>query len=555
MSLLVSLIVLTIVLLLVYPLGMTITRAFVDPSLGAGTFLSSLTDPGLAEVLRNTFLLVVAAGTLALTISALLAWVNERTDAGLGLMGELLPLVPLLIPPLAGVSGWVVLFDPRVGLVNGAIRAALSPFGISFSRGPLDVYTMGGLILVSAVYLVPFAYLVLCAAFRRLDPALEEASRIHGGGPLGTFLRVTLPSVAPAIGAAGLLTVIVGVALFSVPIVIGTGARIDVLSVRIYRLVNNFPPNIGAALLLALIMVAIVQLLLVVQRRLTRTGQYAVIGGRGFHAARMRLGRWRPWVRLACVTYLVVTAVLPLLALILVSFQPFWSPVIDWQKLTSGNYQSVLFENRSTAQALLTSLTLGVVGATIGMLLAGLLMLHVHSGRPAGKRIVDTVTALPATIPHTVIAVGFLIAFISGPLPLYGTPTLLLLAYLLLFMPFAARAASAAASEVGAELNEASRVFGASERRTFSHILVPLSLPGLAAGWIMLFVFMVGELTASALLSGTANPVVGRVLLDLWSSGSFPQLAAMALIMALINGLFVLAMLRFTRRSFEVTVS
>jgi len=122
-------------------------------------------------------------------------------------------------------------------------------------------------------------------------------------------------------------------------------------------------------------------------------------------------------------------------------------------------------------------------------------------------------------------------------------------------IPYAARTANAAASDVGAELAEASRVFGASERRTFVKVLLPLALPGLAAGWVILFIHMVGELTASALLSGSSNPVVGRGLLDLWNNGSFPQLTSLAIVMSVVDSVFVIAMLRLTRRSFDVAVS
>ncbi|HEX6513145.1 MAG TPA: ABC transporter permease subunit, partial [Chloroflexota bacterium] len=192
---------------------------------------------------------------------------------------------------------------------------------------------------------------------------------------------------------------------------------------------------------------------------------------------------------------------------------------------------------------------------SVTMLLAAVLMLHVQQAKGAGRRLVDAVTALPATIPHTVIGVSFLIAFSRPPAPLYGTVYILLLAYIIMQLPYAARTASAAASDIGSELAEASRVFRASERRTFVRVLLPLALPGLAAGWIILFIHMVGELTASALLSGTSNPVVGRVILDLWNNGSFPQLTSLAIVMSVVNSVFVLAMLRLTRHTFDVTVS
>jgi iron(III) transport system permease protein len=542
--------------LLLYPLLTTVVRVISEAGTGTEVLGNGGIDSSLVTVLVNTVVVVVAGGALALVVGSGLSWINERTDASLGAVADVLPLAPLMVPPIAGVIGWVVLMDPRAGLLNVLIRTGLGAIGLNLPQGPFNLYSMAGLIVITSLYLVPYAYLVMSAALRRLDPYLEEASRVSRARPLRTFLRITLPSVGPALGAAGLLTVISGVGLFSVPIIIGTGARIDVLSVRIYRLLNTtFPPRTGAAMILALMLLLMVQALLVAQRSFIRAGEHAAIGGRGFRASRVVLGRWRGPARAAGVAYLLATAVLPALGLLLVSLQRFWTPAVRWDQLTLANYQFVLLQNRDTTRSLLTSLTLGLVGASVTMLIAALLMLRVQQTKGSGRRWVDTITALPATIPHTVIGVSFLVAFSRPPAPLYGTIYILLLAYLIMQLPYAARTAHAAASDVGSELAEASRVFRASERRTFLRVLLPLALPGLAAGWVILFIHMVGELTASALLSGTSNPVVGRVIMDLWNNGSFPQLTSLAIIMSVVDSIFVLVMLRLTRRTFDVTIS
>jgi iron(III) transport system permease protein len=545
-----------IAVLVLYPLAATVARILREAGTGSEIIGSGGLDASLLTILLNTFILVVAGGAVALATGALLAWINERTDAALGFVGDILPLAPLMVPPIAGVIGWVVLLDPRAGLLNNAIRWCLGLAGLNVADGPFNPYSWVGLILVTSLYLVPYVYLVVSAALRRLDPALEEASRVNRAGPLRTLRGVTLPAVAPALGAAGLLTVISGVGMFSVPIVIGTGARIDVLSVRIFRLLSTtFPPRTGVAMILAAMMLLVVQALLALQRTLVRSGQHAAIGGRGFRSSPVALGRWKGWARAAGVAYVVATAVLPVAGLLLVSVQHFWTPAVRWDQLTMANYQLVLFQNRDTSHSLVNSLLLGLGGATLTMLVAALLMLQVQVANGAGRRLVDGVTALPATIPHTVIGVSFLVAFSRPPLPLYGTVYILLLAYVAMQLPYAARTASSAASDVGNELAEASRVFGAGEQRTFRKILLPLALPGLAAGWVIVFVHMVGELTASALLSGTSNPVVGRVLVDLFNNGSFPQLTSLAIVMSAIDSVFVLLMLRLTRRSFDLTVS
>ena len=241
---------------------------------------------------------------------------------------------------------------------------------------------------------------------------------------------MTLPAIGPALMAAGLLTVISGVGMFSVPIVIGTGARIDVLSVRIFRLLGtSFPPRTGVALILAAMMLIVVRHFSPCSGRSSGSGQHAAIGGRGFRDAPVALGPWKLWARAAGIAYVVATAVLPAVGLLLVSVQRFWTPDVRWNQLTFANYQFVLLQNRDTSHSLLNSLLLGLTGSTLTMLLAAVLMLQVQVANGSGRRLVDAITALPATIPHTVVGVSFLVAFGRPPLPLYGTVYILLLAY------------------------------------------------------------------------------------------------------------------------------
>lgn len=499
-------------------------------------------------VLRNTAIVVTGATTLALVIGSALAWANERSDASLGLVGQLLPLSALIVPPVAGVIGWAVLLDPRVGLLNYVLRAPLDWIGLAPRDGPFDIYTMTGLVLVTGLYTVPYVYLVISAALQRLDPSLEEASRVSGAGPFATMFRVTLPAVLPALAASALLGVISGVSLFSVPAVLGGGARIEVLSVFIFRLLAEYPAQTGPALVLALVMLVFVQILLVGQSLLVRSGRNAAMAGKGFRATPVRLGRLRPFIRGLAVLYLIFTAVLPLLGLVLVSLQPFWTPMIDPSVFTLDNFRNVLFENRYTVSGLINSLSLGLAVATVNMLVTGAAMLH-FSRSPRSRRFADSLTGIPATIPHTVIGVAFILAFSAPPLKLYGTTWILFLAFLVMTLPYAGRAAASAAASIGQELGESSRVSGASDARTLVCILLPLAMPGLVAGWIMVFVHTVGEVTAAAFLSGTQNPVVGRVLLDFWNFGNFPQVAALALIITAISSSLVGLMLFLTRRA------
>lgn len=539
--------------LIVYPLGIIIWRAFfLDNGMSAAAMMAVLASPAIRGVFVNTVVVVGVSSLLALTVGSAFAWLVERTDARTGIASEFLPLVPLLVPQVSGVIGWVILLSPDAGLLNGLIRTVLGWLHIEMISGPFNVLTPVGLVCVMTLYLVPYAYLTVSAGLQNLNPSLEEAARMCGASPWRTLRRVTIPAIWPSIVSAGIIVLVFGTSMFSVPIVIGTTAHIDLLSVRIYRLLYNYPPRTDLAVVLSIAMMVIVQGALLAQWLATKSGRHAVIGGKGVAPARVALGRWRWLARSAIALYLLATAVIPVIALAVVSLQPFWSSSFSFSVLSLANYESVLFENAVTSKALINSIGIGVVGATVGMICAAMLVLFGHGGARDGKRatqaMVDGITALPASLPHTVVAVSMVLAFTGGWLNLSGTLTIVLIANLVCVIPQAMRSARAALEQVGGELIEAAHMARAQPFTCFRRVILPLMLPGLTAGWVILFVFISGELTAAALLSGPSNPVVGMVLLDLWENGSFPQLSAIALIMTLLDAVVVLAVMRGFRR-------
>jgi iron(III) transport system permease protein len=544
-------------LLVMYPLASIVLALLSDASSGKGLGI----DASVWTVLRNTLVVVAGSSLLALVVGTVLALINERTDGGFQGLGNFMPVAPLMLPSITGVLGWVVLCDPRVGLINVALRG-LTGAGEN-AEGPLNIYSLTGILFVMAVHMVPTIYLVVSAALRNIDPAVEEASRISGAGPLQTGWRVTLPAIRPALFEAWLLTIIGGISIFSVPVILGTGAQFEVMSVRIWSYLTSFPSNQSAALVLAAGMLLIVLSLRLLQRYLVPAGRQAVVGGRGVRSAPTRLGTVRHLTRALIIAYIFVSLILPLLALVLVSLEPFWTANIPWERLSLANYAKVLTQTPATIRALVNSVVLASVGATICMAVAGFLMLYLHQQGPAGRGgkkktrqggagfrgVVDLVTSLPTTIPHSLIGVGFILAFSQAPLDLYGTIWILLLAFLVMEIPYAAGAARSATSVIGHELTEASRVFRESAGGTMRRILLPLVLPGLAAGWVLVFIRVLGEVTASAMLSGTANPVVGSMLLDLWRQGNFPMMTAFALLVWFIGSALVLVMLWLNNRS------
>jgi iron(III) transport system permease protein len=542
-----------LLILTLYPIIRMISRAFFpEAGLDLSPFITTVQQPWFWPVIRNTLFAVLSAAILALAVASVLAWLNERTDAGLGWFGSFMPLMPLLIPPIAMGAGWVFLASPEIGFINGLL--SLIP-----GKPSVNIMTMPGLIFVYMLALVPYAYIAISGALRNIDPALEEASRVSGAGILKTIVRVSLPAVSHALVSAFFLMIVVGFALYSVPVVIGTGANIDILSVRIIRSMTfSFPPDLQTATVLASMMLGVILSAWFLQNAVTRRGRYAMISGRS-GSGKISLGRWRHVARSFTLSYLILTSVLPLVGLLLVALQPFWTSRVDLTHLTFRNFERMLVGHQVAGKALNTSITLGLVGGAIAIavgMLIGLAQRSNANGRIVGRRwgrAFDAVTKLPAAFSSIVIGLGFVVAFSGSPFHLNGTRLILLLCYIVIFMPQASIAASSAMSQIGSDLSEASYISGAKEWRTFSRVTLPLMWPGLVSGWALVFVLITGELAASTLLAGTKTPVIGFVLVDIWESGIVGQMAAFASIVTAITSTAVLILLLLGRQRYRRT--
>ena len=257
--------------------------------------------------------------------------------------------------------------------------------------------------------------------------------------------------------------------------------------------------------------------------------------------------RWRRPARGLMWLYIGVASVFPIAALLLVSVQRFWSPVIDPSKFTLFHFQQVLFVNRITFAAFRNSLLLATTGATIAMTIAILTAIYAAFRGGTLGRVVDAIIKSPATIPNLVTSLAFLIAFSGAPFYLSGSLTILLIAFIVMYIPPGSIAAASALTQVGTDLREASYIAGAGEGRTIRRIVLPIALPGFAAGWTLVFVHIMGDLSASALLAGVNTPVIGFAILTIWETGSFGLLAAFSAVMCLLNTIVVSAMTWYVR--------
>lgn len=539
-----------LVVLVCFPLVRVVINMFYkDGRFTLEAIQRTLAIEDLGKLIIDTVLVVMASSLLAVVIGFLLAWANTRTDAKFGVLNEVFPYLPFLLPPIAGAVGWTMLLSPQAGLLNSWLRDLLGLIGVQLESGPFDINSWYGLILVYTFYAVPYVYMNVSAAMQSLDSSLEEASRISGASGLTTLRRVTLPALAPAIGAGFLLCTWFGFGMFSIAQIIGTPAGIDMIPVRIVRLLTfTYPPDEDLAIGLSAIVVLFVGLSYYVQYRILRNSRFGSIGGKATHHTVTKLGIWRPVVRGAVLLYVGVSTVLPMFALFIVSLNGYWTANIQWDSLSLDAFRVALVDDPKTREAFANSMTLGLVGGVIGITVAAMVSLYIAQHRSRMTLGLDAAIKLPASISNMVIAVGILLLLARPPFSLGGTWLILLIGYLALYLPQASIAADAAVATIGKELGEASEVSGARKWKTFRRVFLPLMLPGLVGGFALLFVRIIGDLTASAILSGTNNVVVGFRILEVFNGGSYALLAALASTLVLVTAVILVAVLWLSKR-------
>jgi len=494
-----------------------------------------------AVTLLNTIGISLAKTIPSVILAVLLAWILARTDTPFRGALEVLITLPFFIPPILTAMAWGMLGNPQVGLLN-----QLYQWITGSETAPINVYSYGGVVWHMMQYSVPFLFLLIVDAFRAMDPSLEEAATMCGASRLRTFRTVTLQLMLPALTGAAILSFIRGIENFESPLFFGSPAGIRVITTDIYDSINQrSPPQYQYATAVSFVIMALLFLIILLQRRMLRGRSFQTITGKGYSPSVMKLGAWR-WATFAfCVLFFVVTVVLPVGQLIIGSFFKFFG-FYQWDMLTLEHYREV-FGSSEFWRGFSNTMVLGLVGATVTMLLGATVAYVSVRTKWRGRLLIDSMAWLPWMMPGIVLGVGFLWGFALLPhsIPVYGTIWALMLAYISLGTPLSVRAMSSAYAQLSFDLEECSRVHGASWLQTMRRIVLALAWPSFAVGWVLVFFGIMRELSASVLLYSVGSEVLSVVLLKLWANGNAEQVSVIGLIMMVLVIIFRWVQLKF----------
>ncbi|MGZ0244788.1 MAG: ABC transporter permease [Alphaproteobacteria bacterium] len=507
--------------------------------IGSGLSTSALTfkhfhalfdDPQISTTLWNTagFAIITVITAMAFGVTA--AWLVERTDLPWKKLVYVLMTVGLLLPTFFIAMGWVFLMHPRIGMVN---RWLMDLFNLS--EAPFNIATITGMGWVEGLGLASLAFVMTSPIFKALNPALEEASTVHGLGRWGTAWHVVLPLMWPALLAASIYIAVIAIATFEVPAIIGLGSKIFTFSTLVYVLVSpeEGVPNYGIVGALSMFLVGISIVLSYWYFRVIRLShRYGVIEGRGYRPKMIPLGRlvWVAWGGLG--SYFMLAKILPLLMMVWASLLPYFQPfsIKALSFLSFKNFEAIdwTLVGRGTLNTVILMLVVPTVAIIFGLTISWI----VTRTKTKGRFIFDWIAFLPHAVPNLIFALAailFALYVLPKSVPFYGTIFILMAIYILTRISLTTRVLNGSLLQIHKELEEAAYVSGMSTIPTMWKIVFPLIMPAVVNLWIWNALLTYRELTMAAFLVTQENITLPVVIWSLWNSGTTGEAAAVSL--------------------------
>jgi iron(III) transport system permease protein len=521
------------------PLGMVVLMSLRTGFPGEGgpltlaNFAAVYSNPGTYKVLGNTLLFATGTVFVALLFAVPLVWLLMRTDLPFKGTIYVLMTVGILVPVFLRTIAWILLLSPRIGLVNQWARQL---FGME--QPLLSLYNIPGMAFIQGVSFVPSAFFMLAAAYRTMDPALEEAAYTSGVSKLQTFLRINVPITLPAIAGVMVYLFMTAIAVFEVPAIIGFPARIIVLSALIFTSTNppTGLPNYGQAGAYGAVMLAAGLLLAYFYVRLVQHGKkYTVITGRGYRPREIALGGWK-WGALAfALLYLSMEVFIPFVVLVWVSLLPHLQvPSAEaFAQISLENFRHI-FDHVGALPFVNTAILMFIV-PTATMVLSVLVSWIVVRTNVSFRGSLDTLAFLPHALPGILLAVGlaYLGLAYRGYFPVYGTVAIIAIAHTITWIAYGTRTTNGVMIQVHRELEEAGKVSGASTPTVLGRIVLPLIGAGIFNSWIWISMLSYREVTMALTLGTRKNVVISTIVWQFWGNGWVPQVAALGVVLVL----------------------
>ena len=529
---------------------MLIKAFFPDSAFSLETFRRLYTYSLNLDALKNT--LIAASATMVLgTLTAFpLAWLVGRTNLYGRRFFRALFVLTYMVPPYVGAMAWLRLLNPNVGTVNQWLRVL---FHLSDAPGPLNVYTLPGMIWVLSSFYYPYAFITISRAMEKMDPSLEEASRISGASPLKTLFTVTLPMMMPSLISGALLVFVSAASCYGIPSIIGSPGRVHTVTTRIVEYVSLGQQGLNDATGMAVFLMVLAILILFISDVLLAKRQYITVSGKSVQPAIVHLRKWRVPLTVIVSLFAVVVIVIPFATILTTSFKiDVGKSMFRADNFTLSNWKTV-FGRIETLNCFKNSLLYASVAATVGIVVACTMSYLLQRTRLRGRKIPDFLITLGSGTPSVVIALGLIMTMKGNfGINIYNTAYIMIIAYMIKYMMMGMRTVVSAMSQIHVSLEESSQISGASWLRTMFRVTGPLIFPSIAAGWFLIFIPSFYELSMTTLLYSSTTKTIGFQLYEYWTFTSQPMSCAMAFGILLIVVFLNFILNRLTKGEFSI---
>ncbi|MDP2604318.1 MAG: iron ABC transporter permease [Deltaproteobacteria bacterium] len=498
---------------------------------GMEGWVKAFSTPGIVKAMTNTFTLAITRQAIALVLGCFFAWLIARTDIPMKGFLEFFFWLSFFLPALPEAMGWILLLDPKYGLLNQGIM------GLGIVSQPIfNIYSFWGIVWAHLGGSVAVKVMLLTPAFRNLDAALEESSRISGASGWRTFFHIIVPVMMPAILVTTILGIIRSLEAFEIELLLGTPIGLQVYSTKIHELVTWEPPQFAPAMALSTIFLGLLLLMVALQRRHIGKRIYTTLTGRGFSIRPTYLGRWRMpafWLILAFALFVTLVPTALLLTGTFMKLFGFFNIAEPW---TLENWRATLTDP-VLMRSLWNTLAIGLGSGVIGVLFYSLIAYVVVRTRHRGRWLLDFLSWLPWSIPGILLGMALLWTFLQTKifLPIYGTIYILMIAMVIKSMPFGTQMIKSVLLQLGNDLEEASKACGGTWFDTFRRVILPLTMPALITVGLVGFISAARDISTVVLLGSGKSRTLSLLMLDFAAGAEFEKATVVAvLIVALV---------------------
>ena len=514
---------------LLYPLVLTLLRAFWEPVEGLAFpgwslegFKQFFSSNLYMKSLKNSFIVSISVTLLSLLIGIPMGYCVARVNIPGKKLILSLGILPIIMPSFVGAYTWVILLGNK-GILRVFLNWLLGPLGITVP----PIYGMFGMILCMTLTYYPFVFQLAYGAFASANSLLEESAMLMGAKNGRIMRTITLPLIMPSLGAAALLVFVRAIGNFGIPAVIG-GSNY-VLPTLIYFEVNGFF-NINGACSIAVVNVAITALVLYIQKYVVSRHEYETISST-HKELKMHDGKGSKILAFTFCLIILLVSLLPQITIIVMSFFTKWVGLFP-EGFTLQNYIRIpKYSHKELFNSFFLSITATLLCAILGSLVAYI----TERKKPKGAAILDLSVMAPFILPGTVVSIALLSAFSgSSAIRLTGTYTIIIISYMIRRTPYVYRSVSAQLTQLNPSLEEASTISGASWFYTFRKVSVPLIMPAIISGSIMTLTTLLQELSTTILLYSGKTRTVPIQIYGAVQDGKLGEASALSVILLVV---------------------